>query len=327
MTDLPSTFLDHIDADRKWAASRMALDLLDEHGVTALVRDLLAPVQHLTGDRWADGTYSVADEHAVTGLVDELLGAAGVSLDRPDEDAPVLTLACAHGELHGSAGRMFSLQLREAGIDVRFIGASAPVEEIERHLRESPPDALGVSCTMSATLVGAAKMVAAARRVGVPVLAGGPAFSRSPRAADLLGVDVVADDVEEAAATLRSWQRRGPVRSTPAADVDPSGEGALLGAHRVGLLQAIRDAVGTRLDRDDELEVDVLLGTLEAAVLVDDVSLLAHHAQWLQQREAVGPVLPRPMAQVLAALRRSLPGNLPRSQAFISEAASHLEPA
>lgn len=327
MSDLSSDFLDHVDADRAWAASRMALDLLEEQGVVALIRDLLVPVQRRSGDRWAEGTYSVADEHRVTGLVDELLGAAGIALPRPEEGAPVVTLACASGELHGSAGRMTSLQLRAQGIDVRFIGASAPVDEIERHLRESPPDALAVSCTMSATLVGAAAMVSAARRVGVPVLAGGQAFRRSPAAADLLGVDAVAHDAEAAAAVLRSWQQRGPVRHTPYAAVDPTGESALLGAHRAGLLQAVRDAIGTRLDRDDEIEVEVLLGTLEAAILVDDVELLSHHARWLRQRESVGPILPRPMHDVLAALRRSLPGNLPTSQRFVSEAAAHLEPA
>ena len=323
-TTLAEEFLGHIDDERDWAATRLGLDVLEDRGVAGLVHDLLVPVQLESGRRWQATAYSVADEHQVTGLVDELLGAASTTLPRPDEDSPTIAMVCAESEWHASAARMTALELREGGWDVRFLGASVPATELETHLRRTAPRALVVSTTMSSALVGAAAMTAVAHRVGVPVVLGGAAFGRSPLAGDAIGGDAVLTRADDMPALLRSWRDvPRPFRTAPADD-DPTGERAVFAPSRRRLVQAVIEGTPGPFRPEDELEVEVLLATLDAALLLDDVDVLAHHLHWLGEREATGRLLPLPMAEVVDLLSRSLPSGLTTSRRFLTTAAEHV---
>lgn len=323
-TERTEEFLGHIDDGRDWAATRMGLDVLAEHGVAGLIQDLLVPVQHESGRRWQATDYTVADEHAVTGLVDELLGAASTTIDRPDEDSPTIVMVCAEAEWHASAARMAALQLRERGVDVRFLGASVPATELETHLRRTAPRALVVSCTMSSALVGAAAMTAVAHRVGVPVVLGGAAFAASPDAGEAIGGDAVAAAADDVPGLLRGWlEVSRPVRGALPGD-DPTGERAVFAPTRRRLVQAVIEGTPGPFRPEDELEVEVLLATLDAALLLDDVEVLVGHMQWLGERESVGRLLPLPMEQVVDLLSRSLPSGLTTSRRFLTAAAEHV---
>src|SRR5690242_750051 len=75
-------------------AFRLAVKLLDE-GVSfeQLVTDVLAPVQHELGRRWARNDLGIADEHAASAAVEELLIRLGATLDQPRGSKVVV--ACA----------------------------------------------------------------------------------------------------------------------------------------------------------------------------------------------------------------------------------------
>lgn len=318
-------FLRHIDDDRPWAATRIGLDLLEDEGPGALIDELLVPVQRESGMRWQSGAYSVAQEHHVTGLVDELLGATSTTIGHPDEDAPVITLVCAEGEWHASAARMTALRLRTQHWDVRFLGGSVPADELESHLRRIAPDALLISCTMAAALPGAAAMAATARRVGVPVIAGGAAFELANGAVNTLGADAVAATTEVASSTLAEWRTNGRPRGGPVPAGDASGERARFGASRRRLVRAVVEQTQGPFRAQDEAEIDGLLATLDAALLLDDISVLRHHMAWLAERERTAQVLPVPLGQVVDALARTMAPDLRTSRSYLSDAASELQ--
>lgn len=318
-------FLRHIDEDRPWAATRVGLDLLRDGGPGALIDRLLVPVQRESGARWQSGAYSVAHEHQVTGLVDELLGATSTTIGHPDEGAPVVTLVCAEGEWHASAARMTALRLRVEHWDVRFLGGSVPADELEGHLRQIAPDALLISCTMAAALPGAAAMAATARRVGVPVVAGGAAFLLAGGAVDTLGADVVAATTHEASRTLADWRANGRPRGGPVPSADPSGERARFGASRRRLVRAVVEQVEGPFRARDEAELDSLLATLDAALLLDDITVLRHHMAWLAERERAAQILPVPFHRVVDILTRTMSPDLRTSRSYLSDAAGELQ--
>lgn len=304
----------------------MGLDLLREEGPVPLMEDLLVPVQLESGRRWQDRRYSVAQEHQVTAMVDELLASTSVLLPQPDHDAPVVTLVCAEGEWHATAARMTALRLRHAGWDVRYLGASVPASELESHLRTIAPAAMLLSCTMAAALVGAAKMVAVAQRVGVPVVAGGAALQQANGASAALGADVVAPTVEAAQSAVRGFLADGRPR-VATQTLDPSGERASFTALRRLLVQAVVEQTPGPFRPEDEAEVDSLLATMEAALLLDDAELLGSHLRWLRGREAGGQVLPAPLQQVVDLLQRTLPPDLRRARGMLAQVMDQLEPA
>lgn len=325
-TSQAEEFLGHIDSGRPWAATRLGLDLLEEEGPTALVDRLLVDVQLESGSRWQRGSYTVAHEHEVTGLVDELLGAASMRLPRHEDDAPTVTMACAVGEWHASAARMMSLRLRDRGWQLRVLGASTPPTEVEQHLREVAPDALLVSCTMTAALVGAAELCAAAHRVGVPVVLGGAAATAGGSRVAAIGADAVAVSAAAAASAIDRWQDRGVPAHQPMQDLT-AGERSRLAASRRQLVRAVVRRTPGPFREQDEEEVTTLLATLDAALLLGDADALGRHVGWLRDREVAGRLLPLPLAEVVDQLARSLPQGLPTSRAYLAHAAEQLSRA
>lgn len=319
-----ANFLRHIDDGRPWAATRMGLDLLDDRGPAALIDELLVPVQVESGQRWQDRTYSVSQEHQVTGLVDELLGATSAILADPDPDAPRVTLVCAEGEWHASAARMTSLRLRSERWDVRFLGGSVPAAELESHLRMIAPDALLISCTMAAALPGAAAMASTARRVGIPVIAGGAAFRLASEAGARVGADLVAGTTDEARRALADWRANGMPADEHAATRVTNGERASFAVARRDLVQSVVEQTTGPFRPEDEAEVDSLLATLDAALLLEDLGVLRHHMAWLAERERAQQVLPLPLEQVVRVLQRRMPPELRTSRSYLSDAAGLL---
>jgi hypothetical protein len=93
-----------------------------------------------------------------------------------------VALACVEGrvaQLAGSDGRRSRGATGEAR--VTMLGASLPPEHLHRRLSAGDIDVLALSCTMPSNLIGAARCIAAAHDVDVPVIVGGPSSrSQSP---------------------------------------------------------------------------------------------------------------------------------------------------
>jgi hypothetical protein len=98
---------------------------------------------------------------------------------------------------------------------------SLPLDQLHRRLSAGDIDVLALSCTMSTSLVGAARCIAAAHELDVPVAAGGRAFGHSPARAWAVGADSWALD----AAALR-----GPLPDLAGRRCDVSTDVVLLDA-------------------------------------------------------------------------------------------------
>lgn len=168
-----------------------------------LVSDVIGPAQRRVGELWVDGSIGVADEHAATAVAENVLAVLS-----PPSSPPIATsrvvMVCSEGEWHTFPLRLAStIATRSSGMHVTVLGGSISGDHLRRFLRGSQLDAVALSTTLEAHLIGAAASIRAAVEEGVPVVVGGAAWGSGQRRARLLGANVhVTDPTSLSAAVL-----------------------------------------------------------------------------------------------------------------------------
>jgi methanogenic corrinoid protein MtbC1 len=300
-------------------AYRIATSLLAE-GVPfdELSADILAPVQHEVGRRWAEGDLGVADEHAASAAVEELVVRLGTTTEPPS--GPPVVVTTAEHDAHILGARVVASVLALDGFRVQFLGGSLPAPDLADFLDAHAPSALVLSCSMATAVASAARSIAAAHAYDVPVVAGGRALASEDRAARI-GADAYAVAPRDVVGVLQRWRATPPRTLRGVPDPVPERESfqrrapALIAAALAGVAPAGRE-------RAFAAELDRLLQAVESALLVDDDQLLYDHVDWLRE---TGPAHGFARADVDAVLHeaaRQMTGDLARAGAALGRALS-----
>ncbi|WP_159085852.1 cobalamin B12-binding domain-containing protein [Aeromicrobium chenweiae] len=178
-------------------ASDLVVELLDGGmSVERIITDVLAPAQVGVGERWESGAWSVADEHVATSVTEAALAAlTHAARPRRGTQTRHVAVACAEGEWHSLPARMAATIAGATGeVRVTMLGASLPAEQLHRRLSVGDIDMLALSCSMPTNLIGAARCIAAAHDVAVPVMIGGRALGGTHDRAHAIGADAWAPD-------------------------------------------------------------------------------------------------------------------------------------
>lgn len=314
-------FMDLARTGRGAQAVRLVLDLIDSGTPAAIViTDVLAPAQHLMGERWFENELSVADEHLASGAVESSLYAISSAEPAPEGRGSVL-VASAEGDWHSLAALMIADLLQTEGFAVVCLGASTPAEQITRFLQRHRFDALAVSCNLPIFFAGVTRVADAAHQQGVPVLVGGRAFLGAPERAHLLGGDKYAETAADAAKVLDMWRESPPRFRTESAEI--RNDVALLESDAAELA---RDSFGAFVDRIPPMasypphQLDCAVEDLEyivrfvaAAQLVNDQSVFTEFLDWLVQLLRARSM---PKAAVIAGLEALQPRLAQRDLAF-----------
>jgi methanogenic corrinoid protein MtbC1 len=274
-------------ADRYGAVSRVRQLLaagVDDH----LLAEVVGDAQRHVGALWQADAWTVSQEHAATAIAESVLA----TLDDHRPPAPAraqVAMVAADGEWHVLPARLAARDLEHAGVRVRFLGGSVPPEDLVRALPTAEVDAVAVSVTLSRHLPGAARSIAAAHAVGLPVVVGGQAVD-AERAARL-GADAVAVRPADAVDTVLAWATHGPPTPLARAELRPRPV-ARLREQRHELRSAALDGVRRRQPRPDPEpdegrariaeDLDVHLDHLEAAVLLDDPRVYGDGLAWIE---------------------------------------------
>jgi MerR family transcriptional regulator, light-induced transcriptional regulator len=147
-------------------------------GVDATLADVLQPLLRTVGERWEDGTLSVAEEHlvseAVRSRLGHLLGDAGGGV------RGVAVLACAPGERHELGLMMAAIALRRDGWKVVYLGADTPLADALALATRLESRVLGISLA-SSTRADAVQEVLAERGLpeGLVLVVGGGGASNA----------------------------------------------------------------------------------------------------------------------------------------------------
>ena len=137
--------VDEFDADRLEAAVKNALFL---GPAVSLYERIFSPTLVQIGQRWADGSLSVAHEH----LASEIIGGALrflLRLVQPEHPRRRVVLACFAHEEH--AGPLYGVGIRLATWGMRsvLLGARTPADAIRHAIDDMRPDLVGLSVTVA----------------------------------------------------------------------------------------------------------------------------------------------------------------------------------
>jgi methanogenic corrinoid protein MtbC1 len=153
--------------------------------------EVLTPILHSIGERWASGEIGVEDEHLASNVAHRLIGRLGPRFARKGRFRGTVVLAMPEGERHALGIAILADILRQDGYRVLNLGADTPAQALVTAL-ESIDDlvAIAVGVVSSDRLRAAAAMIKAVRATGrnVPVLVGGAAIA-DETAAKRLGAD------------------------------------------------------------------------------------------------------------------------------------------
>jgi MerR family transcriptional regulator, light-induced transcriptional regulator len=318
-------------ADGRPDAAAIAAELVDRfaaadrHGAVLLVRRLLEAgsqdetigeavglAQREVGHRWQSGRWTITQEHAATAVAEAVLALLDDQLPAPTPVGRVAVVA-AEGEWHALPVRLAAHACSQGGLEVVLLGTGIPATDVARSLPTLQVDALAVSVTVPANLVGAARTVAAGRAAELPVLLGG--FASSPARAAAIGADAHAETVAEGTRTVRAWLEEGVPPPAGPAELDHAGVAALRADHSrlladaFGALEDIWATLGSDADEPGERTLEdlgQLLDHLAAAVLLDEPELFTAQVGWLGEVHRGRDLPPALLPEELDALDRAL---------------------
>jgi DNA-binding transcriptional MerR regulator len=194
---------DHVGFEGVKEDLRRALDAFDEPAAQAVLdralgdlslnsvlRGVVVPYLADLGDRWEQGTATVAQEHFASNVLRGRL--AGLARGWGAGGGPSAVLACPPGELHDLALLVFGIVLARRGWAVTYLGTSTPVEELTSAVQATSPILVVVASTDPArfehvaaelaalagrstlALAGAGATASLAERLGATLLDGDP---------------------------------------------------------------------------------------------------------------------------------------------------------
>lgn len=162
--------------------------LFATYSVEAVLRMVFLPYLSEVGNRWQEGTMSVAQEHFASQILRMRLDRLGAGWG--SGRGPIALLACPPGERHELGLMMFGVVLARQGWRISYLGPDTPLEEVEaaakpRDVRmillgvtdSAPlePGALGrLVSSWPVFLAGSGAAAAAAEAPGVRLLEGDP---------------------------------------------------------------------------------------------------------------------------------------------------------
>ncbi|HZV02026.1 MAG TPA: MerR family transcriptional regulator [Planctomycetota bacterium] len=204
-----------------------AVDLDEESAIEAIdaafarvtpetaLGEVVVPAARAVGQRWGAGKCSVAGEHLVSGLVEERVRRL-LDAGRARTAGPVTICACFPDELHELGSLVVAYQLARLGNRVVVLGASLPIEELDRACDRLHPIAVCLSVSRESVLQThqPALVSLVKRRHDVAFFVGGEGARGDRSALEAAGVTVWSPErpIAELAAAIA---RRVPVAGSP----------------------------------------------------------------------------------------------------------------
>ncbi len=106
--------------------------------------ELLVPLIHKIGDRWADGSLRIAHEHLATAVIRAFLSTVEGGSASPDS-GPALVVATLPGQLHELGALLASATAGDLGWQVLYLGPNLPVDEIAAAAKNTDARAIALS--------------------------------------------------------------------------------------------------------------------------------------------------------------------------------------
>lgn len=210
------TAVEEFDPEAVERAVRSAMFL---GSASTVYQRVLAPTMRMVGDRWHEGTFSVAQEH----MASEVLGAVARDMLRlldPMRTASEAIVACFADEEHNLPLYGVAFALIQWGYRPVVLGANTPPSAIRHAVESIQPALVALSVTMSPPAYRARELVDGYREAaqGVPWVVGGPGSESLRDFVEASGGIVVGTQPLDAVKSIidKATRSVGSVKPTPA---------------------------------------------------------------------------------------------------------------
>lgn len=179
---LSATLLHQLLRLDEFAANRTIAQAFAIYGVEDVCTSLIAPTLARIGDLWSAGEVTVTTEHFASAVLRARLESLFHSAPMND-DAPLILVGCAPGELHEVGALMVALFLRRAGMRVIYLGQSVDPEHLITTVEAVRPACVALSASMrpqAEALIEVGQRLASLRQGRPAYFVGGRAFSVEP---------------------------------------------------------------------------------------------------------------------------------------------------
>lgn len=116
--------------------------------VDKLVSEVVFPLMKLVGDRWLNGTLTIAQEHMTSSILRNLLGGL-VRLSTSSTSSQRILFATPSGELHEFGILAAAMLAVAGGFEALYLGSSLPAAEIVAAAKQTLPRAVVVGIKAS----------------------------------------------------------------------------------------------------------------------------------------------------------------------------------
>jgi len=116
--------------------------------VDRLVSEVVFPLMQLVGDRWQDGTLTIAQEHMASSILRNLLGGL-VRLGTSSTPSQRILFATPSGEMHEFGILAAAMLAVAGGFEALYLGSSLPALEIVAAAEQTSPRAVVVGIKAS----------------------------------------------------------------------------------------------------------------------------------------------------------------------------------
>jgi MerR family transcriptional regulator, light-induced transcriptional regulator len=138
---------------------------------------ILKPVMYDIGMKWEKGVIDITTEHVCTNTAYGLLATINQRISKSDNRERIL-LCCPEGELHGLSASVIESVLKNRGYKVFNATPSIPTDSIISFIKNSEPDLIMISITLSDNIKAGERLVKRIRSDFLtPILVGGLALS------------------------------------------------------------------------------------------------------------------------------------------------------
>ncbi len=169
--------------------------LLADVGVATVISEVIVPYLVDLGERWVEGSATIAEEHFATSLIRGRL--LGLARGWDGGNGPRALLACPSGELHDLGLICFGIALRGHGWRITYLGADTPHSTMIDAATQLTPNLIVLAANRSSRL----RVLAGEHRpASVPIAIAGRGATQ--RFADEIGATLLDVDPVTAAARV-----------------------------------------------------------------------------------------------------------------------------
>lgn len=165
--------LDAITAFNEMILNDLYTEILSLYPVDVVTNRLIMPLLQELGERWVQGSGSIAEEHFFSVFLRNKLGARFHHLSRAPQE-PKLLVACLPGEHHEVGLLLFALAALDRNYAIVLLGANTPLAELPAVVDRAAIQALvlGGSTEIAATVIHE-ELPQLCQTLAIPVFIGG----------------------------------------------------------------------------------------------------------------------------------------------------------